>query len=63
MLLNEFELVGMALQSKGVISDETIVANHPWVDDPAEEIKKLDKQKEGYINLDGTGNNNGGQGA
>ena len=29
-----------------VISDETIVANHPWVTDAVEEMDKLKKQKE-----------------
>jgi len=45
ILLNESELVEMATQSKGIISDDTIVANHPWVDDPSSEIKKLSSQR------------------
>lgn len=30
----------------GILSDETIVTQHPWVDDPAAELERLKKQKE-----------------
>lgn len=43
---NDQELAGIASQSKGVISDETIIRNHPWVDDAEEEMKRLQKQEE-----------------
>jgi len=53
MILNEAEMVQMATQSKGIISDPTIIANHPWTENPAEEEKRL---KEGAtINLDDEG--------
>jgi len=61
ILINELEMSQIALTSKGVISDETLVAHHPWVDNPTDEIKRLDKQRESYVNLDNTGGNNGGQ--
>jgi len=51
MILNEAEMVTMAQNSKGIISDDTIVANHPWVDDPANEMEKLKENQ--TINLDG----------
>jgi hypothetical protein len=31
--------------SKGIISDETIVSNHPWVTDTDAELKQLQKEK------------------
>ena len=31
---NDQELSQIASQSKGIVSDETIVAHHPWVEDP-----------------------------
>lgn len=46
MISNELELITMAQNSKDVISDETIIANHPWVDDVALELERLAKQKE-----------------
>ena len=32
--------------SVGILSDETIVGMHPWVDDPQKELERLKKQKE-----------------
>ena len=29
----------------GILSEETVLANHPWVDDPQEELKRLKAQK------------------
>lgn len=52
MITNDSEDVEIASKSKGVISDETIVSNHPWVEDVAEELKRLKKQAEDTINLD-----------
>ena len=46
MITNQVENVGMAMQSKGIVSDETILSNHPWVTDVQEEIERLEKQKE-----------------
>ena len=43
---NDLELSQIAQQSKGVISDETIVSKHPWVEDPEKEMDILNKQKE-----------------
>lgn len=43
---NDLELSQIAQQSVNTISDETIVTNHPWVDDPAKELERIKKQKE-----------------
>ena len=43
---NDQETASIAAQSKGVISDETIVKNHPWVDDMEEEMERLKAQEE-----------------
>lgn len=43
---NDQELSQIAQQSRGVISDETIVSKHPWVEDPAKELGLLEKQAE-----------------
>lgn len=52
MVANEAELVKMASNSKGVVSDETVLENHPWVDDPQKEKEKIEKERDSYINLD-----------
>lgn len=41
ILMNEGEVIENCKKSVGLISDETIVAMHPWISDPAEEIKRL----------------------
>lgn len=46
MISNDLENAQIAIQSKDVISDETILKNHPWVEDPEDEIEKVKKQKE-----------------
>ncbi len=44
--INETETISNCTNSKDVISDETIIANHPWVKDPEQELERLVKQKE-----------------
>lgn len=46
ILINESEAIDNCAKSVGIISDETTVAMHPWVDDPAAELERLEKQKE-----------------
>lgn len=46
ILINESEAIENCAKSAGIISDDTIVAMHPWVDDPAEELERLKAQKE-----------------
>lgn len=42
---NDSELAEIAQKSKGVISDETIIRNHPWVENPENEIARMEEQK------------------
>lgn len=46
MLMNEGEIIDNCQKSQGIISDETIISMHPWVDDPQLEMERLKKQKE-----------------
>ena len=46
ILISEGEIIENCQKSVGVLSDETIIANHPWVDDPQIEMERLQKQKE-----------------
>lgn len=43
---NDQELASIAAQSKGIISDETIIKNHPWVEDAEKEKQQMEAQEE-----------------
>lgn len=44
MMMNETEVISNIRASVGVLSDETLIAQHPWVDDPNAELKRKQKQ-------------------
>ena len=46
LLINETEIVDTAQKSLGIISQQTIIENHPWVKDAAVEKKRLDAEKQ-----------------
>lgn len=46
MISNDLENAQIASESKDIISDETIIKNHPWVINSDDEIKKMKNQKE-----------------
>ncbi|WP_281868308.1 phage portal protein [Brevibacillus parabrevis] len=46
ILINETDSISNAKNSVGIISDETIVSNHPWVTDAKDEMERLRKQKD-----------------
>lgn len=48
-IIDEQGIIANAKASVGIISDETIRSNHPWVMDTEEETKKLDKQKKAQM--------------
>jgi SPP1 family phage portal protein len=43
--INESETIQNCVNSKGVVSEKTILANHPWVNDIEEEQKALEVEK------------------
>lgn len=45
MITNNMEQIQQAKDSMGLISDETILANHPWITDVAKEMDKIEKQR------------------
>lgn len=45
MVQNDSELAQIAKESAGVISDETIIRNHPWVENPQDEMNRLSEEK------------------
>ncbi|MCI8604422.1 MAG: phage portal protein [Ruminiclostridium sp.] len=42
----ETEAIANCRASVGILLDETIVGQHPWVDDSQQEMERLKKQKE-----------------
>lgn len=46
ILINENEAIANCRASVGIISDETIVGQHPWIDDPKAEMERLERQRE-----------------
>lgn len=50
LLTNEAEIVQMARDSEGVISRTTILENHPWVKDVAQEQERLERDEKLYGN-------------
>lgn len=46
ILISEGESIENCAKSVGMLSDETIIANHPWVDDPRAELERIAKAKE-----------------
>ncbi|MDD3039771.1 phage portal protein [Bacteroides sp.] len=45
VIINEKEVIGSSADSVGIISDRTIVANHPWVTNAQEELEQIEKEK------------------
>jgi SPP1 family phage portal protein len=62
IMLNESDVINNIKNSVGILSDETLVAQHPWVDDPNEEMKRVKKQKDAELDMygDSFNQNNGG---
>lgn len=46
ILVNESEAIENCGKSRGIISDETLVKQHPWVDDPIKELKRIAAEKQ-----------------
>jgi SPP1 family phage portal protein len=53
IMISESEVINDIKNSVGILSDETLVAQHPWVDDPDAEMERLKKQKEADMELYG----------
>ncbi|WP_020006206.1 phage portal protein [Salinicoccus albus] len=45
-MVNELEQANIASMSSSIISDETVIANHPWVDDLEKEKERIKEQDE-----------------
>lgn len=46
MLMDEGQIIQNLKNSVGILSEETLIGQHPWVSDPQMEMERLKKQKE-----------------
>lgn len=46
MMMNEADVIANIKNSEGIISDETLVAQHPWVTDVQAELNRIEEQKQ-----------------
>ena len=46
MLMDEGSIIANCRQSLGILSDETIIGQHPWVDNVQQELARLVKQRQ-----------------
>ena len=46
IIVNETEAIDNAVKSVGIISNETIIKQHPWIDDPEQELARIKAEKE-----------------
>lgn len=49
IMISESEVIENIGKSSGILSDETLIANHPWVDNPQLEMKRMEQQKQDDI--------------
>lgn len=45
ILINEAEAIAGCVASAGILSERTIIAQHPWVDDPLLEARRLEEER------------------
>jgi SPP1 family phage portal protein len=45
IVINESQVITDAKNSVGIVSDETVLANHPWVTDTREELKRKEAEE------------------
>lgn len=52
MIINETETIQNCFTSKGIVSDKTIAANHPWVINEDKEVDDMRKDQEDILDLE-----------
>lgn len=52
ILINESEAIENCVKSEGILSKETIVKAHPWVDDPSKELERIRAEEQDALNAD-----------
>ena len=52
ILINESEAIDNCVKSEGILSKETVVKAHPWVDDPQKELERLKQEEQDAVAAD-----------
>lgn len=52
ILINESEAIDNCVKSEGILSKETVVKAHPWVDDPQKELERLKQEEQDAVASD-----------
>ena len=60
IMISESAVIADIRNSVGILSTETLVAQHPWIDDVEEEMKRLEKEKQEALEQFDEFNQNGG---
>lgn len=50
MLISETDIIDNIGKSVGLLSTETLIAQHPWINDPFAELERVNKQREDEAN-------------
>ena len=45
MMMDEGQIIENIRNSEGILSNETLIAQHPWVQNIEEELKKLERER------------------
>lgn len=61
ILINESELIDNCIKSLNILSNETVIAKHPWVEEVTKEIKRINKEKEKENEKEINGNGTSGR--
>ncbi len=56
MLMNETEIIDNIAKSVGILSDKTVISQHPWVDDIIAELERIEQQNDVAPYVFGGGN-------
>ena len=49
MIMNEKEVIESVKNSVGILSKETLIAQHPWVDNVSEELKRVEQEEQAEL--------------
>ena len=58
IMISETEVITNIRNSVGILSDETLIAQHPWIDDPRAELERMKAQKQEELDNYGFGDPN-----
>ena len=45
MMMDEGQIITNIRNSVGILSNETIIGQHPWIDDPQKELERVEEEK------------------